>query len=213
MKEILIYNGKIADLVFGSSLNPADYPDAGDELLVVNLEETKTYAISNRTRAVMELNDDFPYTVYGLYHYPEGMQVKCLENEVRIMCPRDTKWEKREVGAGGDQDTYYMMLKIYAPNKNIKSFKEGTNGAVDETMLYFENNPFAAICDDGRKYSILWLGLAHYDETTDSWVYYGNGSTEGQYVGWNYMIEWYDENENLVSTESLTLHLSNEDCH
>ena len=214
MKEILIYDGKIANFVFGTSLNPVDYPGEGDELIVFNPENTSVHAISNKTKSVIELNNSFPFTTYGLYYYPEEMMVKCVDNtKIHLMCPKDTNWVKTEVGAGGDPNVYYMLLKIYAPNKNTMYFKEGTNGAVNDEMLEFIDNPFAGVGDDGRKFSVLWLALAHYDESTNSWIYYGSDSTTEQYIGWDYVVEWYDENGELIGNDAITLNLTNEECH
>jgi hypothetical protein len=64
---------------------------------------------------------------------------------------------------------------------------------MDNTMYYFENNSFAGIEPNGRKYSIIWLAAAYCDDE-GNWTYYGANSTKERYIGWSYHVEWYDAN-------------------
>lgn len=151
---------------------------------------------------------------YEVSHKPEGTLVRIRDNEIRIMCPADTQWEFQTPGENGNANMHYIGLKIYAPNSNIHSFKEDMAEVIgDQTMWYFENNPYAGIDENGRKYSIVWLAVALYNGETQSWTYYGEKSSVRKYIGWNYSVEWYDENGKLVDSDSIRINLSNESCH
>jgi hypothetical protein len=80
-------------------------------------------------------------------------------------------------------------------------------------MYYFEENEFAGIDENGRKFSIIWLPVASYDENMDSWIYFGDKSTLKKFFGWDYVVDWYDNNETRVATDSIRINLSNENCH
>jgi len=107
---------------------------------------------------------------------------------------------------------YYIGLKAYAPDDSIYSFKEDLAEIIsDQTMYYFENNDFAGIDENGRKYSIVWLPVALYDG--QSWTYYGASSSSKRYIGWYYSVEWYNEDGLKVASDTIRVNLSNEDCH
>lgn len=150
---------------------------------------------------------------YEIAYKPEGTLVNYRDKEIRVMCPANTKWVKQSVGANGNVNMYYMGFKAYAP-ENAVSFKEDDQATiVDQTMYYFENNDFAGIDENGRKYSIVWLALASYDETADTWTYFGAKSSKDKYIGWYYSIEWYDSNGVLIASDCIRINLSNEECH
>lgn len=150
---------------------------------------------------------------YEITNKPEGALVNYRDKEIRVMCPADTKWVKQSVGANGNANMYYMGFKAYAPDGAV-SFKEDDLAVnEDQTMYYFENNDFAGIDENGRKYSIVWLALASYDETADTWTYFGAKSTADKYIGWYYSVEWYDANGMLIASDCIRINLSNENCH
>ena len=94
------------------------------------------------------------------------------------------------------------------------SFKEDDAEIIgDQTMYYFTNNPSAGIDEYGRKYSVCWLALASYDETTDTWTYFGKNSTTDKYIGWYYSVEWYNEIGKKIDSDKIRINLSNENCH
>lgn len=143
---------------------------------------------------------------------PQGTLVRIENGEIRIMCPKDTEWVKQESGENANPNQYYIGLKIYAPNEDINSFKESLAKTMeDNTMYYFDNNDFAGVEENGRKFSIVWLPVALYNGET--WTYYGVNSSERKYVGWNYIVEWYNKDGLCVATNVVRINLSNEDCH
>lgn len=163
------------------------------------------YAEKDEVRAIAEL------VKFEVSSKPEGTLVRYGESEIRVMCPADTVWEKQTVGGAGDANMYYMGFKAYAP-EGAESFKEGDHGAVNDEMFTFDGD-FAGIDQYGRKYSICWLALAKYDPESDTWTYFGKTSTIDKYIGWTYVVEWYDKNGVKIADDSIRINLSNEGCH
>ncbi len=148
---------------------------------------------------------------YDISGTPEGTLVDYRDKEIRIMCPANATFIHQNVGANGNANMYYMTFKAYAP-ENAVSFKEGDKGVIIDEMLTFDD-PAAGVDEFGRKYSVCWLALASYDPTYETWTYFGKTSSESKYVGWDYVVEWYDENGVRVGADSIRINLSNEDCH
>lgn len=148
---------------------------------------------------------------YEITNKPYGTLVNYSENEIRVMCPADTKWTKQSVGGTGNANMYYMGFKAYAPEGAV-SFKEGDRGVIVDEMFTFDSD-FAGTDEFGRNYSICWLALASYDSASDTWTYFGKNSSVERYIGWDYVVEWYDANGKVIATDSIRINLSNEDCH
>lgn len=150
---------------------------------------------------------------YEITSKPEGTLVDYRDKEIRVMCPADTQWVKQSVGATGNANMYYMGFKAYAPEGAV-SFKEDDQATIeDQTMYYFEGNDFAGIDKFGRKYSIVWLSLASYDEASDTWTYFGEKSSLEKYIGWYYSVEWYNADGMVIESDRIRINLANEDCY
>lgn len=195
-----------------------DFPIPGANWIIYKAEnEKKLYQWNEAEYNYEELSFDAPIIdthTYEVFSKPEKTLVSIQEDEIRIMCANDTSWSLQSSGAGADPNSYYIGLKIYAPSSDIYSFKEDLNEIIlDPQMYYFTDNNFAGIDENGRKYSIVWLPVAKYDAASDSWTYYGEKSSNKKYIGWNYCVEWYNENGLLVASNSIRINLSNETCH
>lgn len=152
-------------------------------------------------------------TEYEVSSKPEGTLVDYRDKEIRIMCPADTEWVLQNSGANADANKYYIGLKAFAPEDAV-SFKEDIADKIaDETMYYFEDNEFAGVDEFGRKYSIVWLPVAAYDEVASTWTYYGSSSNAEKYIGWYYSVEWYNTDGIIIASDCIKVNLSNEDCH
>lgn len=180
---------------------------AGLESRLSAIEKTdlSIYAKKDEVRAIAQM------TEYEIFSKPYGTLVNYMENEIRVMCPADTQWVKQEVGATGNANMCYMGFKAYAPDGAV-SFKEGDRGVIVDKMFDF-NDEFAGTDEYGRNYSVCWLALAQYDDSTDEWTYFGKDSTENKYIGWDYVVEWYDANGVKIAADAIRINLSNEECH
>lgn len=128
------------------------------------------------------------------------------EKEIRIMIPSTATFTKQAVGAGGDANVYYITLRTYAPAK-ATGYKEHLGENSDKDIL-----TDLKVDAYGRKFQSTWLGVAKYDETSGSWTYYGANSSEEKYIGWDYQVDWY-ENDVIFASDSVRINLSNENCH
>lgn len=145
---------------------------------------------------------------YEIADTPSGTLVDYRDDEIRVMCPSNAVFTKQAVGSGGDANNYYMTFKTYVPNDNVVGYIEHLGDKVDaEILTNFSTDKY------GRRYQPSWLSLAKYDETTDTWTYYGKNSTASKYIGWDYQIDWYDANGVMVASDSIRINLSNEACH
>ena len=139
---------------------------------------------------------------------PDGTLVDYRDGEIRICCPSGTVFTKQSVGAGGDPDCYYMTLKTFVFDDNVVGYIEHLNGNADEEILTdLKTDKY------DRRYQPTWLALAKYDETADSWTYYGANSSEEKMIGWDYRIDFYDANGIMIGSDSVRINLSNEECH
>lgn len=167
--------------------------------------------VSNLQTKVDNLDVVYEKIKYTISHKPVGTLVNCYDKEIRVMCPKDTKWTTQQSGETADKNSYYIGFKAYAPSNDVVSFKEDlTEIIADNTMYYFENNEFAGV-DSHGKYSIVWLPVAVLSNGT--WTYHGEKSTKEKYIGWHYSVEWYNANGTLVATDCVRINLSNENCH
>lgn len=168
------------------------------------IDGTKSYVDGKVEAAVNE----HLAKMYEVANVPAGTLVDYSEKEIRIMCPANSVFTKQAVGTGGDANTYYMTFKTFAPNENAVGYIEHLNGQADEEILTtFSTDEY------GRRYQPTWLGLATYDEATDTWSYYGAKSSKEKYIGWDYQIDWYDANGVMIASDSVRINLSNEQCH
>lgn len=171
-------------------------------------------SLENQVADVENVLDNYLLEEYEISHKPSGTIVDYRDKEIRVLCPVNTKFELQQSGEGSESDLYYIGFKAYAPNEDVVSFKEELSDTIsDTTMYYFENNEFAGIDSDGRKYSIVWLPVAKYDVNTDTWTYYGASSSSEGYIGWYYSVEWYNVDGILVASDCIRINLTNEACH
>lgn len=182
---------------------------AVDGALTINLATRKSDgAMSKEDKLIL---DSIPYAYvarkYDISGTPIGTLVDYRDHEIRIMCPADAEFTKQAVGAGGDTNTYYMVLRTYAPNNAIGYKEHIGNQSDSEILTDLKTDEY------GRIYQPTWLGIAKFDETTSVWTYYGANSTENKYIGWDYRIDWYDANNKIISSDCVRINLSNEDCH
>ena len=145
---------------------------------------------------------------YEIADVPVGTLVKINDGEIRVMCPKDATFTKQAVGSGGNPNDYYMTFKTYVYDDNIVGYKEHLGEQVDaEILTDLKTDKY------GRRYQPTWLGIAKYDEATNTWTYYGSNSTKDKMIGWDYTIDFFDANGVMIASDSVRINLSNEECH
>ena len=145
---------------------------------------------------------------YEITGAPAGTLVKMGENEIRICCPHDAEYHLQDVGIGGDPNTYYVTFKTYVYDDNVVGYKEHLGGSVDaEILTDLKTDEY------GRRYQPTWLGVAKYDEATDTWAYYGASSTSNKMIGWDYQLDLFNADGVMIASDSVRINLSNENCH
>lgn len=145
---------------------------------------------------------------YEFSSVPVGTLVDYRENEIRVMCPVGSVFTKQSVGADGNPNNYYATFKTYAPNDDVVGYIEHLGDQVDSEILTDLKTD-----EYGRRYQPTWLAIASYDESTDTWTYYGKNSSANKYIGWDYQIDWYNADGVMIASDSVRINLSNENCH
>ena len=176
----------------------------------ISTAATDSVATANAyTNKVVEAAMDEHLTKkYEITDVPAGTLITYRENEIRICCPADSEWVKQAVGVGGDANSYYCTFKTYAPSDDAVGYIEHLGTQVDEEILTdFQVDEY------GKRYQPSWLALAKYDESTDTWTYYGASSDTSRYMGWDYQINWFNADGVMIASDSIRINLSNEDCH
>ena len=147
---------------------------------------------------------------YRISNVPEGTIVDYREKEIRIMCPEDAVFTQQQVGEGGNPNMYYMTFTTYAPEGAV-TFKEGDKGVIVDEVLDFEKTAGTGVDEHGRKFKNHWFALANFNGST--WNYFGKTSSTKKYIGWTYVVEWYDAEGNVIDSDCIRINLSNKDCH
>lgn len=149
------------------------------------------------------------YKITGL---PHGSEVSYGVDGIRVFVPKEAEFTSQNVGAGGDENSYYMNMICYIP-EGAESFREGDLGELEPEKLKVSERTLGE--DEHGKYRMRWLPIA--SKATGNWVYHGAKSftpaKEGAYIGWNYVVEWYDKDGDIIKTDSLRIDLSNEGCN
>lgn len=155
-----------------------------------------------------EVESSYEKIKYEITDVPVGTLISYHEDEIRVMCPTDAVWKKQTVGEGGDANKYYATFKTYVPNDEVVGYIEHLGDQVDsEILTTFSTDKY------GRRYQPTWLAFASYDESTDTWTYYGKNSSTNKYIGWDYQIDWYNADGVMIASDSVRINLSNENCH
>lgn len=211
-KGIEIVDGTVSVKINESNANGLFVDENGVGMNLATVE--KAGAMSAVDKMVLaSLPSVYEKIEYKIVHAPEGTIVDYRDKEIRIMCPADTEWHLQNVGKEGNDNLFYVALYAYAPNDNIVGFKEDLAETITDETMYDFNSDFSGIDEFGRKYSVVWLPVASYDENTDSWTYYGSMSGNSKYIGWHYSVDWYDASGVKVDADMIRINLSNEDCH
>ena len=161
-------------------------------------------AMSASDKIILDsLPDAYVARKYDISNTPIGTLVHYDDHEIRIMCPVDADFNSQN----SNTDTYYITFKAYAPTEAV-SFKHGDRGVIIDEMHNFDG-----VDELNRKYTLSELLIATYNATTGTWTYYGKNSTESKYIGWDYVVEWFNDKGIKIGFDAVRINLSNELCH
>lgn len=180
----------------------------GSEEVTNAVVEAKAYAETEVDEALEEVYASYEKVKYEITDVPVGTLVKMSDNEVRILVPENAVFTKQSVGAGGNANMYYMTFRTYIYNDDVVGYREYINDQFDAEVL-----TDLKVDKYGRKYQPTWLSIASYDESTDTWTYFGATSQTDKYIGWDYRIDWYNSDGIVIASDKTRINLSNENCH
>lgn len=149
---------------------------------------------------------------YDITNVPTGTIVDYRDKEIRIYCPESVQFNKQDANSGSDSNMYYMTFTSYAPEGAV-ALREGNKGVILDELISLENGSETGVDEFGRKYKQHQFVIASYDNNTGSWTYFGKDSTTEKYIGWTYVVAWYDKDNRMIDTDSLRINLSNKNCH
>lgn len=180
----------------------------GSEEVANAVVEAKAYAETEVDEALEEVNASYEKVKYEVSDVPVGTLVKMSDNEIRILVPENAVFKKQSVGTGGNANMYYMTFRTYIYNNDVVGYREYINEQFDAEVL-----TDLKVDKYGRKYQPTWLSIASYDESTNTWTYFGAKSQTDKYIGWDYRIDWYNADGIVIASDKIRINLSNENCH
>ena len=197
-------NAEEVEAKFATKADAAEVNEKLNKVATESVATAKAYTDGKVEAAVKE----HLVKKFEISDAPDGTLVNINEREIRIMCPVNSEFAKQSVGTGGDPNCYYVTLKTYVFDNNVVGYRERLGNQFDsETLTDLKTDEY------GRKYQLTWLALAKYDDTAGTWNYYGKNSSVNKYIGWDYEIDWYDANNEIIASDSIRINLSNEECH
>lgn len=184
-----------------------------DDTKRLNIIGVNSDLVSYRNK---KLNESLPdLFISRKYEIVNGLFSDTLVNyrseEIRVMFTQGTMFTE-QVGTGGDINKYYIGFRAYAPDNAVGFREDLAKTIADKTIYRFDDNDFAGIDEYGRRYSVVWLPVAMHEQD-GTWTYFGASSANGQYIGWYYSVEWYDDTDKVIAADTVRINLSNEDCH
>ena len=144
-----------------------------------------------------------PEARYDFTNLPEGGLVNFYDKEIRVLIPNNVSFT----------DEYFITFKAFAPSDRVVGFKDSDEETITDSEISNFDGENSGIDAYGRKYVLTHFAIAHQNPTTKKWEYVGKDSTEKEYIGWTYNVEWYDTNGMLVDADKIRINLSNENCH
>ncbi len=159
------------------------------------------------------LSEDFKFL-----DLPTGGVVSYTESSARILCPTDPSvYHEQKVGEGGSTDRFYITMRCYAPEGATKLRMNGVNTlqpttpdpVIDDTLeIETLKNKAGYGVEKDKEYFNFWIHIAGY--SNNAWKAWSTGKGEGEFIGYRYIIEWYDDNMNVIDTTFARIELANE---
>lgn len=173
---------------------------------VSQLENDSGYITEHQNISHLATKDEFAKAEKIKYEVlpVDGMLVTYRGDEIRLNTQRVTP-NLQNVGEGGSANTYYITFRAYAP--------EGATHSIEHDGNQSDPEPLPLSVDSlGRKYSVIWSGIAVTYDNGNTWTKWGDMSTKDKCLGFTYTFDWYSE-DTLIGTDTVRLVLTNDTCH
>ena len=138
-----------------------------------------------------------------------NIEVTYGENTVNVLCKDKSFTGTQTAGAGSSPKTYYITCKVKAPDGAV-SFVEtqtslATGKVIEREKIRLDAQSSGAA--DKTQYRYFWPGFAKKEDLeSNEYFYYG----KDERAGWIENLQWYDENDNLISIDEITINYLNE---
>lgn len=155
---------------------------------------------------------------FRFFDLPVGGDVSYSDEFVRILCPTNPDvYYEQNVGEGGQKDKFYITMRNYAPKGAVSLRMNGVNNLAKDPDPVITGAEELEILKDKagygkegeKEYYNFWIHIAGY--SNGAWKAWPTGKGDGEFIGYRYIIEWYDEAGNVIDTSFITIQLANED--
>ena len=136
----------------------------------------------------------------------KGFLTSEAQNDLRVYIPKGSEYNLQNVGAGGLANQFYMTVRAWSPVAEVTACRKGEVNRYNEHFTDMESIKFDA--ESGRPYVDFWLAIAYTDDNGVTWNEYADLSVGTKYIGYNWLVEWYN-GEELVASGSKKITLVN----
>ena len=145
---------------------------------------------------------------------PKNAKVSYGKDYIRLLTPTDpSNYYHQDVGVGGDSNKFYVAMKVYVPeNTAYVRNGAGTLSSADLpalTDIHYEPGDNECFGRDAKGlYYYRWNNIAAYSNGT--WSSYVANKGENEYIGYKYLVAWYDADENEIGRIVIPVQYANE---
>lgn len=150
--------------------------------------------------------DEANGTKYEVVSAVDGFLTDDSQNDLRVFIPKDSKYEKQNVGTTGDASKFYMTVRAWSPRGDVTACRKGDYTNYDRDFAEMEKISIDA--KSGRPYVDFWLPIAYTEDDGATWKEYADLSTDTKYIGFTWLVEWY-VGDKLVASGSKKITLVN----
>lgn len=150
--------------------------------------------------------DNADGTKFEVISAVKGFLTNEAQNDLRVYIPKGSVYELQNVGAGGQANQFYMTVRAWSPVAEVTACRKGDVANYNEHFTDMESIKIDA--ESGRPYVDFWLAIAYTNDNGATWNEYADLSVGTKYVGYNWLVEWYN-GEELVASGSKKITLVN----
>ena len=136
----------------------------------------------------------------------KGFLTNEAQNDLRVYIPKNSEYKLQNVGAGGAANQFYMTVRAWSPVAEVTACRKGDVAKYNEHFTDMESIKIDA--ESGRPYVDFWLAIAYTNDEGTTWNEYADLSVGTKYIGYNWLVEWYN-GEELVASGSKKITLVN----